>query len=77
VALGDEPIARESLGAALDKATGSDRDQRVFVRADKNVAYGDIMGMMNLLRGAGYLKIGLVGLEAAQTGGPAPAEPHP
>src|SRR6516165_6686823 len=68
VALGDEPIARESLGAALDKATGSDRDQRVFVRADKSVAYGDIMGMMNLLRGAGYLKIGLVGLEAAQTG---------
>jgi biopolymer transport protein ExbD len=77
VALGDEPIARESLGAALDKATGSDRDQRVFVRADKSVAYGDIMGMMNLLRGAGYLKIGLVGLEAAPAGGAAPAEPRP
>jgi biopolymer transport protein ExbD len=27
------------------------------------VAYRDLMGVMNLLRGAGYLKVALVGLE--------------
>ena len=38
-------------------------DERIFLRADKAVSYGDLMEVMNLLRGAGYLKIALVGLE--------------
>jgi len=72
LALGDNPIARGALQASLDAATDADREQRVFVRADKTVAYGDVMEVMNLLRAAGYLKIGLVGLDAGQTA-PAPA----
>ncbi len=65
LALGEDPVARDSLAGALDAATNSDKEQRVFVRADRTVSYGDIMETMNLLRAAGYLKIGLVGLEAA------------
>ena len=38
-------------------------DERVFVRADRSVDYGDLMEVMNLLRNAGDLKIGLVDLE--------------
>jgi len=34
------------------------------VRADKTVPYGDVMTLMNDIRGAGYLKIALVGLES-------------
>jgi biopolymer transport protein ExbD len=64
LALGNEPIGRESLAATLDQRTGSDRDERIFLRADKAVAYGDLMEIMNLLRQAGYLKVALVGLEA-------------
>ena len=67
LALGDEPVGRDSLGAALDAATKGDRDARIFLRADKSVSYGDLMEVMNLLRGAGYLKIALVGLERAPT----------
>jgi biopolymer transport protein ExbD len=63
LALGDEPVERDALGAALDAATKGDRDARVFLRADKSVPYGNLMEVMNLLRGAGYLKIALVGLE--------------
>jgi biopolymer transport protein ExbD len=63
--LGGDPVTREGLGAALDALTGDDRDQRVFVRADKSISYGDVMEAMNALRAAGYLKIGLVGLEAS------------
>ncbi|SFK17303.1 TonB system transport protein ExbD [Methylocapsa palsarum] len=70
--LGEDPVRREALAAALDAATQADKDQRVFVRADKAVTYGDVMETMNLLRAAGYLKIGLVGLELGQDGG-APA----
>ena len=64
-ALGEQPVTRETLGAALDAATSNDKTQRVFVRGDKSVAYGEVMEMMNTLRTAGYLKIALVGLENA------------
>jgi biopolymer transport protein ExbD len=65
LALGDQPIDRDALGGALDAATKSDHDTRIFLRADKTVPYGNLMEVMNLLRGAGYLKIALVGLEKA------------
>jgi biopolymer transport protein ExbD len=63
LALGDDAIARDGLAPALDQATAGDREQRVFLRADKMVPYGDVMQVMNLLRAAGYLKVALVGLE--------------
>ena len=63
----DDTVLRDDLPAALDRVTGGDRDQRVFVRADKSVPYGDLMSLMNALRGAGYLHVALVGLEADKT----------
>jgi biopolymer transport protein ExbD len=63
LALGDAPVAREALAEALDAASRRDREQRIFMRADKGVAYGDVMEVMNALRGAGYLKLALVGLD--------------
>ena len=71
LALGEESVARDSLGAALDAATSRDREIRIFLRADRSVAYGDVMGVMNLLRENGFLKVALVGLEGAR----APASP--
>ena len=70
LALGDDPVGRGNLAGALDSATQGDKEQRIFVRADRRCPYGEVMEMMNLLRTAGYLKIGLVGMEAAP-GGPA------
>jgi biopolymer transport protein ExbD len=61
--IGDDQVSRDRLGSALDEATGGDKEQRVFLRADRSVAYGDLMQVMNLLRATGYLKIALVGLE--------------
>jgi biopolymer transport protein ExbD len=74
LALGEETLPRERLQAGLDTRTDNDREQRVFVRADKTVAYGELMTVMNLLRGAGYFKIALVGLEdtAGEAMAPAP-----
>ncbi|MGA2636471.1 TonB system transport protein ExbD [Methylocella sp.] len=73
LSLGEDPVARDKLGAALDAKTQNDKEQRVFVRADKSVPYGDVMEAMNLLRAAGYLKIGLVGLDAGSSGAGAQA----
>jgi len=63
LALGNDAVAGDALAGVLDAATGADRGQRVFLRADKTVAYGELMRVMNLLRAAGYLKVALVGLE--------------
>jgi biopolymer transport protein ExbD len=73
LALGDDPVSRENLAGALDFATQSDKELRIFVRADRKVTYGDVMETMNLLRTAGYLKIGLVGMEAASEGAQMPS----
>jgi biopolymer transport protein ExbD len=63
--LADQPVARDDVGGALATAANGDQDARIFLRADKTVPYGDLMDVMNLLRGAGFLKIALVGLEKA------------
>jgi biopolymer transport protein ExbD len=59
-------VPRSSLQSALDAMSKGDRTQRVYLRADKAVAYGSLMETMNLLRTAGYLKVALVGLEDSQ-----------
>ncbi len=75
LAIGNETVARDAFASNLDAKTGGDKETRIFLRADKAVGYGDLMQVMNLLRGAGYLKIALVGLETADetpaAGGPA------
>src|SRR5580704_3369801 len=66
LAIGDDPVTAASLPAALDAATGTNKDERVFLRADRSVPYGAVMQAMNDLRAAGYLKVALVGLEARE-----------
>jgi biopolymer transport protein ExbD len=75
IAVGNDTVARATFAPTLDGRTGGDKQTRIFLRADKSVGYGDLMDVMNLLRGAGYLKIALVGLETlppAAQGTPAP-----
>jgi biopolymer transport protein ExbD len=64
LSLDNASVDRGALGAVLDQATAGDKQQRVFLRADKTVSYGDLMTLMNELRTIGYLHVALVGLEA-------------
>ena len=64
LALGDNPVARDALTSALNAETNGDKNQNIFLRADKDLPYGDFAEVINLLRRAGYLKVALVGLEA-------------
>jgi biopolymer transport protein ExbD len=66
LAIDNDAVKRASLATALDSATGGDKQQPVFLRADKSVSYGDLMALMNELRAAGYLHVALVGLEAGK-----------
>ena len=63
LALGDQAIPRDTLASVLTAATKGEKDARIFLRADRSVAYGDLMEVMNLMRKAGFLKVALVGLE--------------
>jgi len=63
VAVGEDVVARDALGTALTAATKGRKDERIYLRADKAVSYGDLMEVMNTLRNAGYLKVALVGLD--------------
>jgi biopolymer transport protein ExbD len=67
LAVGESMVARDALASALDTATNSHKDETIFVRGDKELAYGDLIQVMNQLRDAGYLKLALVGLEAPST----------
>lgn len=61
--LGEMELERSRIGAGLDEATGGQHDQRIYVRADRAVPYGDLTDVLNELRAAGYTKIALVALE--------------
>lgn len=61
--LGETEVSASTLSTTLDTESGQNRDQRIFLRADKAVDYGTLMNVMNTLRDAGYLKIALTGVE--------------
>ena len=63
LALGNNIVAKETLGTEIDKVSGGDKEKRIFVRADKTIDYDTLMQTMNDLRNAGYLKIALIGLD--------------
>ncbi|MGD9914522.1 MAG: TonB system transport protein ExbD [Rhizobiaceae bacterium] len=68
LSLGNDTLPREGFGPALDRITEGNKETRIYLRADKSVDYGELMEVMNLLRGAGYLKVALVGVETLPGG---------
>jgi len=63
LAINEDPVTPGTLAGALDAATGSNKEERIFLRSDRSVPYGDVMQVLDVLRGASYLKVALVGLE--------------
>ena len=73
VAIGERSVKRVELVRDLDAEDGG-KDRRIFLRADKTVPYGEIMDVLDRLRGGGYLKVALVALEGVP-GAPAKEQP--
>ena len=55
-AVRDLPVCRAAICAAIS----------IFFQADKSVDYETLMSVMDELRTAGYLKIGLMGMETVK-----------
>lgn len=66
IAIGEEIIPQSTFLNSIGRVTNGNRDTRLFLRADKTVPYGTLISVLDMLRGAGYLKVGLVALEAAR-----------
>jgi biopolymer transport protein ExbD len=60
----DFPSDISTLGDDLRRQLGARRNptkERIFIRADKDVMYGDFMGVMNMLQDNGFYSVALVG----------------
>ncbi len=66
VHVGETRADPAQLGAALAAATAGDKTARIFLRADRRVPYGDLMGVLDQVRKAGYRHVSLVALEGAR-----------
>jgi biopolymer transport protein ExbD len=64
VAIGETPVKRVDLVRSLDAMAGEGKDRRIFLRADRGVAYGELMDVLERLRVGGYGHIALVALES-------------
>jgi biopolymer transport protein TolR len=60
VYLQDKGMKLEDLVPKLKAVTGSNPDARIFVRGDKELAYGRIMEVMGTISSAGFTKVALV-----------------
>jgi biopolymer transport protein ExbD len=74
LALGENPVKRLDLVHSLDGLADMSKDKYVFLRADKSVPYGELIGVMELLRAGGYSRIKLVALEGVAASGATPAQ---
>jgi biopolymer transport protein ExbD len=62
--LAEQAVSLTQLAGQLDSQTGADKQTTLFFQADKHAQYEDVLAVMDALRKAGYLKVGLVGREA-------------
>lgn len=64
--VGNEVVNKASLINVLTQQTEGNKDTTIFFQADKSVDYETLMSVMDELRTAGYLKIGLMGMETVK-----------
>lgn len=69
VFIGEAPTTLERLTGDLSAALTKDdptmppTEQRVYIRADRDVVYGDFMAVMNMLQGNGFYQVALINEE--------------
>ena len=77
LAIGEDPVKPTDLVSALAGVADMSKDKYVFLRADRAVPYGVLMGVMEILRAGGYSRIKLVALEGVPVAASAPQATEP
>jgi biopolymer transport protein ExbD/biopolymer transport protein TolR len=60
IRINDRPVHPELLLERMQGLAGSRPDETVFLRADKLLPYGEVLGVMDTIRKAGIVRISLV-----------------
>lgn len=58
--LNDQPTSAQSILIELEALTEGNRQARIFLRGDRTLLYGDVMGIMADLAADGYISLRLV-----------------
>ncbi|MBP6547020.1 MAG: biopolymer transporter ExbD, partial [Phenylobacterium sp.] len=60
--IGDQPTTLDTLPADLARTLNKPNptEERVYIRADRTVRYGEFMSVMNALQGNGYFQVALI-----------------
>ena len=60
ISINNVPQVRALMVQELEKSYAVNKDQPIFLRADKNVAYGVVVGVMTDIKAVGFDKIGMI-----------------
>ena len=60
IMLGKIEVSQAMFRQQLEKAHGKDTEQPIFLKADKEVAYGMVVGIMADIKAAGFDKLGMI-----------------
>ena len=60
ISINSVPQVRALMVQELEKSYAVNKDQPIFLRADKNVAYGIVVGVMTDIKAVGFDKIGMI-----------------
>ncbi len=58
--IGEEVVNNTTLVSRLGKEMAKDAAQTVYVRGDKGVAYGEVIGLLSMVSTAGFTNISLI-----------------
>jgi biopolymer transport protein ExbD len=69
---GRDPVVKDDLARKIDNMLKDKppAEQVVYVKSDKLVKYGTVVGVIDMIREAGYDRIGLVAEKEKETGAP-------
>jgi len=60
IALQNRVIEADELIPRLEAVARANPETRIFVRGDKNVSYGEVMGVMGLVQESGFSRVALI-----------------
>ena len=58
--IGESKVEVENLIVRLNAITEQNTEARIYIRADRVVAYGRVMEIMSIINSAGYIKVALI-----------------
>ncbi|MCI5060792.1 MAG: protein TolR [Alphaproteobacteria bacterium] len=65
--VGDTEVKQVRLVSLLASLTNNDPDRRIYIRADEDLDYGEVMGILGAINGAGFKKVALISNSSTKT----------